>query len=98
MGELVLISINRPGLPAAQQDSKVEQENIIKDGVGTEENVFTVENFGERKVKFLCPTKDSKVMWLVHLYQHACDQRHNFEVILIKLQFGFLENNNILLG
>lgn len=67
---------------------RVEQETIIKDGEGDEGNVFTVENYGEGKVSFLCPTKESKVMWLAHLYQHACDQRrwrqaaqHKMEVL-----------------
>ena len=67
---------------------RVEQDTIIKDGIGGEGNVFTVENYGEGKVEFLCPTKESKVMWLAHLYQHACDQRrwkqaaqHKMEVL-----------------
>jgi len=54
---------------------RVDQETIIKDGEGKEGNIFTVENYGDGKVEFLCPTKESKVMWLAHLYQHACDQR-----------------------
>jgi len=67
---------------------KVEQETIIKDGEGSDGNVFTIENYGESKVEFKCPTKESKVMWLAHLYQHACDQKrwrqaaqHKMEVL-----------------
>jgi len=67
---------------------KIEQETIIKDGEGHEGKVFTIENYGEGKVEFLCPTKENKVMWLAHLYQHACDQRrwrqaakHKMEVL-----------------
>ena len=37
--------------------------------------MFTVENYGETRVEFLCPTKENKVMWLSHLYQHAYDQK-----------------------
>jgi len=54
---------------------RIDQETIIKDGENKDGNVFTVENYGETKVEFLCPTKENKVMWLSHLYQHACDQK-----------------------
>ena len=54
---------------------RIDQETIIKDGDKEEGNVFTVENYGETRVEFLCPTKENKVMWLSHLYQHACDQK-----------------------
>ena len=64
------------------------QETTIKDGDGKEGNVFTLENYGEGKVEFQCPTKENKVMWLAHLYQHACDQKrrkmaatHKMEVL-----------------
>ena len=67
---------------------RVDQETIIKDGDSKEGNVFTVENYGEERVEFLCPTKENKVMWLAHLYQHACDQKrwkmaatHKMEVL-----------------
>ena len=55
---------------------RVDQETIIKDGDSQGQgNIFTVENYGETRVEFLCPTKENKVMWLAHLYQHACDQK-----------------------
>ena len=54
---------------------RIDQETIIKDGDNKEASVFTVENYGENRVEFLCPTKENKVMWLSHLYQHACDQK-----------------------
>ena len=54
---------------------RIDQETIIKDGDNKEGNVFTVENYGEVRVEFMCPTKENKVMWLNHLYQHACDQK-----------------------
>jgi len=73
---------------SASRTVRVDQESIIKDGEGTEGTVFTVENYGEGKVEFLCPTKENKVMWLATLYQHACDQKrwrqaatHKMEVL-----------------
>eukprot|EP00092_Neocalanus_flemingeri_P084481 GFUD01106138.1.p1 GENE.GFUD01106138.1~~GFUD01106138.1.p1 ORF type:complete len:462 (+),score=154.09 GFUD01106138.1:110-1495(+) len=65
---------------------KVDQETTIKDGGGSEGNTFTVENYGEGKVEFLCPTKESKVMWLAHLYQHACDQRRWRQAAVHKME------------
>jgi len=54
---------------------KIDQETIIKDGEDKEGNIFTVENYGECRVEFMCPTKENKTMWLSHLYQHACDMK-----------------------
>jgi len=60
---------------SASRILKVDQDTVIKDGENKDGNVFTVENYGECKVEFMCPTKENKVMWLAHLYQHACDQK-----------------------
>lgn len=60
---------------SASRILKIDQDTVIKDGENKEGNVFTVENYGECKVEFMCPTKENKVMWLAHLYQHACDQK-----------------------
>jgi len=59
---------------AARSPSKqirIDQDTRIKD----EGDFFTVENYGEGMIEFKCEDKEKKVMWLAHLYQHACDHK-----------------------
>jgi len=59
---------------AARSPSKqirIDQDTTIKDGG----EIFTIENYGEGVIEFKCDTKENKVMWLAHLYQHACDHK-----------------------
>ena len=46
---------------SASRILKIDQDTVIKDGENKEGNVFTVENYGECKVEFMCPTKENKV-------------------------------------
>ncbi|XP_023347091.1 rhotekin-2 [Eurytemora carolleeae] len=59
---------------AARSPSKqirIDQETTIRD----EGDIFTVENYGDGIIEFKCENKEMKVMWLAHLYQHACDHK-----------------------
>jgi len=59
---------------AARSPSKqirIDQETRIRD----EGELFTVENYADGIIEFKCATKEDKVMWLAHLYQHACDHK-----------------------
>ena len=48
---------------SASRILKIDQDTVIKDGENKEGNVFTVENYGECKVEFMCPTKENKVQF-----------------------------------
>jgi len=59
---------------AARSPSKqirIDQDTTIRD----EGDTFTVENYGEGIILFKCESREDKVMWLAHLYQHACDHK-----------------------
>lgn len=51
---------------------RVDQDTKIRDH---DEETFSIENIGEEPAEFKCVDKENKVMWLAHLYQHACDHR-----------------------
>lgn len=52
---------------------RVDQDTKIRDHQDGE--TFSIENIGEEPAEFKCVDKENKVMWLAHLYQHACDHR-----------------------
>lgn len=50
---------------------KIDSDTTIRDEGG----IFTVENYGDGIIELKCESKEDKVMWLAHLYQHACDHK-----------------------